>query len=187
MLVADNPSRALAKISEVYDRIGFAAVGRYNEFEGLRRYGIRFADLKGFAYGREDVTGKSLAIEYARWLGTAFSESQKPMEVELLVAEVGDVIAADQLYRITFDGSLTDAVGALALGGSADALNAALDLEWDVAASWQSGLQTAARLLGRTQMVDLEVALLERSTSGRVFRRIAPAEYQDLPLQLSGQ
>ena len=90
LFVAENPSRALHKISEIYDRIGFAAVGKYNEFELLRVAGVRLADLRGYAYDRKDVTGRGLANAYAQTLGSVFTTEQKPYEVEIVVAEVGE-------------------------------------------------------------------------------------------------
>ena len=111
VLIAENPSSTLHKVGEIYDRIGFAAVGRYNEFENLRQAGIRYADTRGFAYDRRDVTGRGLANAYAQTLGTIFSEQLKPFEVEICVAEVGPTPDDDQLYRLTFDGSVVEAGG----------------------------------------------------------------------------
>ena len=109
--VAENPSRALHKISEIYDRIAFAAVGKYNEFENLRQAGVRLADLRGYSYDRRDVSVRGLANAYAQTLGTIFTETAKPYEVEIVVAEVGATPAEDQLYRLTFDGSVADEHG----------------------------------------------------------------------------
>ncbi|MBA2529642.1 MAG: proteasome subunit alpha, partial [Euzebyales bacterium] len=124
LFVTENPSATLHKVSEIYDRVAFAAVGRFNEFEQLRVAGIRLADFKGYQYAREDVTGRSLANAYANALGAAFTEGNKPFEVELLVAEVN----ADhvELYHILYDGSITDEEGFVAIGGSAEALTARL-------------------------------------------------------------
>src|SRR5947208_6207831 len=105
LMVAPNPSSALHKVSEIYDRIAFAAVGRYNEYENLRIAGVRYADLRGYQYGRRDVTARGLANWYAQVLGSIFTEQNKPYEVELVVAEVGETPETDQMYRITFDGS----------------------------------------------------------------------------------
>ena len=91
LFVAPNPSAALHKISEIYDRIAFAAVGRYNEFENLRKAGVRYADMTGYQYDRQDVTARGLANWYAQTLGTIFTESPKPFEVEIVVAEVGEI------------------------------------------------------------------------------------------------
>ena len=120
LFVAPNPSSALHKVSEIYDRIAFAAVGRYNEYENLRVAGVRFADTRGYQYAREDVTARGLANWYAQVLGSIFTESNKPYEVELVVAEVGDTPAGDQMYRITFDGSVADEHGFVAMGGQAE-------------------------------------------------------------------
>ena len=116
LLIGENPSRSLHKISEIYDRIAFAGVGKYNEFENLRVAGVRLADLRGYSYDRRDVTGRSLANAYAQTLGTIFTETQKPYEVEIVVAEVGDSPHEDQLYRLTYDGSVADDVMGM-LGG----------------------------------------------------------------------
>ena len=122
LFVAPNPSRALHKISEIYDRIAFAAVGSYNEYEILRKAGVRYADLTGYQYDRQDVTARGLANWYAQTLGTIFTDSPKPFEVEIVVAEVAEVPAEDQIYRITFDGSVNDEHGFVAMGGQADAI-----------------------------------------------------------------
>src|SRR5947209_5563769 len=126
LLVAPNPSSALHKISEIYDRIGFAAVGRYNEYENLRKAGVTYADITGYQFDRHDVTARGIANWYAQTLGTIFTESPKPFEVEIVVAEVGANPADDQIYRITFDGSVTDEPGFVAFGGQADQVSAAL-------------------------------------------------------------
>jgi proteasome alpha subunit len=120
LLVSPNPSRALHKFSELYDRIAFAAAGRYNEFERLRQAGVRYADLTGYQYDRQDVTARGLANWYAQLLGTIFTESNKPLEVEIVVAEVGESADTDQIYRITFDGTVTDEHHYLVMGGQAD-------------------------------------------------------------------
>src|SRR5580698_9161711 len=123
LFVTENPSSALHKISEIYDRIGFAAVGKYNEFENLRVAGIRLADLRGYSYDRRDVTARALANAYAQTLGSIFTEQQKPYEVEICVAEVGSGPEGDQLYRLTYDGTIVDEPNFLVMGGPADALN----------------------------------------------------------------
>src|SRR5262245_16103430 len=126
LFVAENHSTALHKVSEIYDRIGFAAVGRYNEFENLRTAGIRLADVRGYSYDRRDVNGKWLANAYAQTLGAIFTEQQKPFEVELCVAEVGPDFGSDQLYRITYDGSITDEPRFVVMGGQTDPISAQL-------------------------------------------------------------
>ena len=118
VFVAENPSRALHKVSEIYDRIAFAAVGKYNEFENLRVAGVRLADMRGYSYDRRDVTGRGLANAYAQTLGTIFTETAKPYEVEIVVAEVGDAADEDEMYRLTFDGSVAGSVGGSAAAAS---------------------------------------------------------------------
>src|SRR5689334_6997242 len=147
--VAENPSRALHKVSEIYDRIAFAAVGKYNEFENLRVAGVRIADFRGYAYDRRDVTGRGLANVYAQTLGTIFTETSKPYEVELAVAEVGETPDDDQLYRLTYDGSVADERGYVAMGGQADAITAALQEQYREGLPLRDALQLAVGLLGR--------------------------------------
>src|ERR671937_1235515 len=119
-LIAENPSASLNKISEIYDRIAFAGVGKYSEFENLRKAGIRYADLKGYAYSRQDVTTKSLANAYSETIGTIFTRDPKPLEVEILVVEVGETPAQNEMYRILFDGSISDHHGYVVIGGEDD-------------------------------------------------------------------
>jgi len=180
LFVAENRSRALHKISEIYDRIAFAAVGKYNEFENLRVAGVRLADLRGYSYDRRDVTGRSLANAYAQTLGTIFTETQKPYEVEIVVAEVGESPADDQMYRLTFDGSVGDEHGFVAMGGSAEAITTALQEAWHPAMALDDCVRLATELLGRDgggeprQLTpgQLEVAVLDRSRPRRTFRRL---------------
>ena len=177
-LVAENPSPSLHKIGEIYDKIAFAAVGKYNEFESLRQAGVRYADVRGYSYDREDVTARGLASVYAQSLGAVFTAEQKPFEVELAVAEVGQAQEADHLYRLTFDGSIADEHGFIVMGGQADKVSEA------VAAGWQGELDFAGaiRLALAGLVADketttlpvsaLEVAVLDRgSESGRGTRR----------------
>lgn len=176
LLVAENPSRALHKISEIYDRIGFAAVGKYNEFERLRVAGVRFADLTGFSYDRSDVTSRGLANAYAQTLGSVFTEAPKPYEIELVVAEVGHTADEDQLYRLTFDGSVADERGYVAMGGSAENIAAELKEKWHEGMGLPESLQLArSALSGEREPIepdDLEVAVLERNRERRCFRRL---------------
>lgn len=178
--VAENPSKALHKISELYDRIGFAAVGKYNEFESLRVAGVRLADLRGYSYDRTDVTGRSLANAYAQTLGSIFTETAKPFEVEIIVAEVGADAGQDQLYRLMFDGSVSDERGYVAMGGSAEAVNAALAESWQEGLSLEEAIRIGVaalaahgddtpRALGPD---DLEAAVLDRSRPRRCFLRL---------------
>lgn len=178
--VAENPSRALHKVSEIYDRIGFAAVGKYNEFENLRVAGVRYADLRGYSYDRADVTARGLANAYAQTLGTVFTQAQKPYEVEIVVAEVGRTAAGDQIYRLTYDGSVADEQGYVVIGGTAEAIAAALAQRWRPAMPLAEALRIAVAALGsgpegQTREVEtghLEVAVLDRARPRRTFRRL---------------
>lgn len=186
LFVTENVSTALHKVSEIYDRIGFAAVGRYNEFEILRRSGVRMADLNGFSYDRRDVTGRALANAYAQTLGAIFTDQTKPFEVEICVAEVGAGPADDELYKITYDGTVHDyPSGVLGLGGDAEAIVTNIGADHRVDESLATALHLAVRGLssvggenGASRTVpanQLEVALLDRGRTGRTFRRITGA------------
>jgi proteasome alpha subunit len=182
LFVADNPSATLYKLSEIYDRIAFAAVGKYSEFEQLRVSGIRIADVKGYQYAREDVTGRSLANAYANFLGAAFTEGQKPFEVELLV---GEVTADDvELYHILYDGSITDEHGSVAIGGSADVVNGRLSESYRPDLPLPEALRLAqAALVGDTTEADprhLEVAGLDRTRGRRKFFRLTDSRVSEL-------
>ncbi len=173
-MVADNPSTTLNKVAEIYDRIGFAAVGRYNEFEALRIAGIRHADLRGYAYDRRDVTGRSLAGAYSQQLGGAFAGAEKPFEVELIVAEVGATADRDVLYRISYDGVISEEDDLAVIGGNAEPIAARLRDGFDAAAPLDVVIDRAAAALGAAT---LEVAVLERSTGRRrTFRRLSRGE-----------
>jgi proteasome alpha subunit len=191
LFVAENPSRSLHKISEIYDRIGFAAVGKYNEFENLRVAGVRLADMRGYAYDRRDVTGRSLANAYAQTLGSIFTETTKPYEVELVVAEVGAVADADEIYRLTFDGSVADEHGYVAMGGQSDEIAEALAGSWRPGLTLDEGIRVAVAALGTTASAppgpdQLEVAILERSRPRRTFRRL-PADRLSATLGAGGE
>jgi proteasome alpha subunit len=186
LFVADNPSRALHKISEIYDRIAFAAVGKYNEFENLRQQGVRYADVNGYMYDRRDVTARGLANAYATALGTVFTEMNKPYEVEIVVAEVGTEVASDQIYRLTFDGSVADEQGYVAMGGQVDQVAAALKDRFEEGLPLARALgvgvhaleqQDADRHLAAGQ---LEVAVLDRNRDHRLFRRLPAARIEQL-------
>ncbi len=162
LLVAENPSQALHKISEIYDRIGFAAVGRYNEFENLRIAGVRLADMRGYAYDRRDVTGRGLANAYAQTLGTIFSSGgEKPYEVEIFVAEVGDDAAHDQVYRLTYDGSVADVRGHGVMGGQSEQVDAHLTEHYTPAPE----VQATARRDRRVRAVDLSASVARPTTT----------------------
>jgi len=173
LFVAENPSRSLHKISEIYDRIGFAAVGKYNEFENLRVAGVRLADMRGYAYDRRDVTGRSLANAYAQTLGSIFTEAAKPYEVELVVAEVGHEASDDQIYRLTFDGSVADEHGYLAMGGQAEEITEALGRRWTPGLVLEEAVRSAVAALGAPGPAQLEAAVLERARPRRTFRRLS--------------
>jgi proteasome alpha subunit len=188
----ENPSRALHKVSEIYDRIAFAAVGKYNEFENLRVAGVRYADLRGYSYDRRDVNARGLANAYAQTLGTVFTTESKPLEVEIVVAEVGADVATDQIYRLSYDGSVADERGFVVMGGQADRLRE------EVAGSWVPGmpladvLALAVRVLGTPAdgadeddrrvipAAQLEVAVLDRTRPRRAFRRLSGVVLEDL-------
>ncbi|NYD41864.1 proteasome subunit alpha [Nocardioides panaciterrulae] len=194
LFVSENPSQALHKVSEIYDRIAFAAVGRYNEFENLRIAGVRLADMRGYAYDRRDVTGRGLANAYAQTLGTIFSSGgEKPYEVELFVAEIGDTAAEDQIYRLTYDGQVADEHRYAVMGGQADTVAQYLKEHFTEGASLEEALKVAVSALGHTAgdngkgedrvipTEDLEVAVLDRTRSQpRKFARIRPARLDAL-------
>ena len=146
--VAENPSRALHKVSEIYDRIAFAAVGKYNEFENLRVAGVRYADLRGYSYDRSDVTARGLANAYAQTLGAVFTQESKPYEVEIVVAEVGATPDTDQVYRLTYDGSVADEHGFVAMGGGAEQIETGLKEQWREGLHLSEALGLAVGLLG---------------------------------------
>ena len=198
LFVAPNPSRALHKISEIYDRIAFAAVGRYNEYENLRKAGVTYADVTGYQFDRRDVTARGIANWYAQQLGTIFTESSKPFEVEIIVAEVGENVDADQIYRITFDGSVADEHGFAAIGGQADQVATALKDRYSADMSLTDALSAALTALSapasaagngnsgngteRPEMPagQLEVAVLDRTRTHRTFRRLAGTRLEEL-------
>jgi proteasome alpha subunit len=179
-LVAENPSNTLRKISEIYDRIAFAGVGKYNEFDQLRVAGVRAADLKGYQYSRDDVDARGLANQYAQILGQVFTHEMKPMEVEILVAEVGYGADDYQLFHILYDGTVMDERRFSVLGGDAEAIAGRLDESYgdelslaEAVLAGTAALRGADRELGAD---DLEVAVLARSTGRRCFKRLTDAE-----------
>ena len=190
----ENPSRALHKISEIYDRIAFAAVGKYNEFENLRVAGVRYADLRGYSYDRADVSARGLANAYAQTLGTVFTTESKPLEVELVVAEVGDTPEEDQIYRLSYDGSVADEQGHVTMGGQAEHLSGRLSESWRPGMDLAQVVQLAVDVLGsqpdgehRTLgPAQLEVAVLDRTRPRRAFRRLPGVLLADLMLRGDG-
>jgi len=197
LFASENPSQALHKVSEIYDRIAFAAVGRYNEFENLRIAGVRLADMRGYAYDRSDVTGRGLANAYAQTLGTIFSSGgEKPYEVEIFVAEIGDTAAEDQIYRLTYQGQVTDEHRYAVMGGADEVVAAYLKDHYTENASLSEALHVAVAALGRSPDENagngttadrvipasaLEVAVLDRTRSRpRKFSRLMPARLETL-------
>ena len=185
LFVSENPSQALHKVSEIYDRIAFAAVGRYNEFENLRIAGVRLADMRGYAYDRRDVTGRGLANAYAQTLGTIFSSGgEKPYEVEIFVAEIGDAAADDQLYRLTYDGQVADEHGFAVMGGAADVVAGHLKEHYVAGSSLDDALRVAVAALGHAETEDrvipadaLEVAALDRTRKSVLGCGAAPVRH----------
>ena len=195
LFASENPSQALHKVSEIYDRIAFAAVGRYNEFENLRIAGVRLADMRGYAYDRRDVTGRGLANAYAQTLGTIFSSGgEKPYEVEIFVAETGDTAAEDQIYRLTYQGQVTDEHQYAVMGGADEVVAAYLKEHYVEGSSLDEAVHLAVAALGQgpedgngssggrvIPAADLEVAVLDRTRSQpRKFMRLVPARLEAL-------
>jgi proteasome alpha subunit len=195
LFIAENPSSTLHKVGELYDRIGFAAVGRYSEFESLRVAGVRLADVRGYSYNRRDVTGRVIANAYAQTLGAIFTEQMKPYEVELCVAEVGDRPENDQLYRLTFDGSVVDEPDFVVMGGQADAVTGHLREHFHQGMGLADALEVGVRALsavspatvgsgngGPTRLTaeQLEVAVLDRRRPKRAFRRVVGSALRTL-------
>ncbi len=183
-ICAENPSSTLHKVSEIYDRIGFAGVGKYNEFDQLRIAGIRHADLKGFTYSREDVEARSLANNYAQMLGQTFTHEMKPMEVEILVAEITDTPGEEQLFHILYDGTVMDETDYVVLGGDSEAISERVAATFSQSMSAAAALEVARNALaGNDRTLDdseLEVAMLDRTRGRRTFTRIADGELQNL-------
>jgi proteasome alpha subunit len=189
VFVSENLSQALHKVSEIYDRIAFAAVGRYNEFENLRIAGVRLADMRGYAYDRRDVTGRGLANAYAQTLGTIFSSGgEKPYEVEIFVAEVGDTADDDQIYRLTYDGQVADEHDVAAMGGTTEKATAYLREHFTERASLEDSVRLAVQALAQGEgeareipSSNLEVAVLDRTrTQQRKFKRLTRAHLQEI-------
>jgi len=182
-IIAENPSNTLRKVSEIYDRIAFAGVGRYNEFDQLRVAGVRAADLKGYQFSRDDVDARSLANQYAQILGQVFTHEMKPLEVEILVAEVGFEPAADQLFHVLYDGTVMDERDFSVLGGDAEAITARIRDTYADGFTLAAAIKAAtAALSGERTLVadDLEVALLSRSNGRRCFERLTDPEVATL-------
>jgi proteasome alpha subunit len=188
LFLAENPSATLHKISEIYDRIAFAGVGRYSEFEDLRISGIRLADLRGYSYGREDVTAKTLANAYSQALNTIFTTQMKPYEVEILVGQVGDGSGGNELYHILFDGSVTDEHGFVAMGGRSEDLTTRLSESFKEGLDVEEAVKMATSALASVEEKaieadNLEAAVLDRARDRRKFRRL---EASDIAAALGG-
>lgn len=184
VLCAENPSRNLRKVSEIYDRIAFAGVGRYNEYDQLRIAGIRHADIKGYTYSRDDVDPQALANQYAQMLGQIFTHETKPLEVEILVASIGFDTEGDRMFHIRYDGSVSDEDGFAVLGGQAESIRERLASSYNENLDFASALQASvAALAGDDRTLgaeELEVAVLERAEGGRCFRRLENGEISSL-------
>jgi len=195
LFIAENPSSTLHKVGELYDRIGFAAVGRYSEFESLRVAGVRLADVRGYSYNRRDVTGRVIANAYAQTLGEIFTQQMKPYEVELCVAEVGESTEADQLFRLTFDGSIVDEPDFVVMGGQAEAVTGHLRENFHAGMGLAEALKVGVKALSAVSPVtagggngasaqltaeQLEVAVLDRRRPKRAFRRVVGAALRNL-------
>ena len=183
-LVAENPSNNLRKISEIYDRIAFAGVGRFNEFDTLRVAGVRTADVKGFQYSRDDVDARGLANQYGQILGQIFTHEMKPMEVEILVAEVGTEPSGNRIFHILYDGTVIDEPTFCVLGGDIERINAAMTASYTDGLDLAGALRTAiAALAGPDRQIpssEIEAAVLSRSNGRRCFRRLADDEVESL-------
>ena len=183
LLLAENPSATLHKVSEIYDRIAFGGVGKYPEYENLRILGIRQADLKGYAYSRDDVTARSLANLYSQVLDQVFTQSLKPYEAEILVAGVGDDTDGTEMYHVTFDGVMSDEHGYAAVGGQSDALKTHLAETYQPMPDLTSAVKLGVAALNTVQNLELgapqlEAAVLDRALPRRKFRRLLISELE---------
>lgn len=181
LMLAENASRALNKIGEIYDRMAFAGVGKYNEFEALRVAGIRHADLKGYSYGRSDVSAKSLANAYSQTLASVFTETVKPYEIEILIVEIGDTPEETSLFRVRYDGTLVDEEGFCAIGGQEDELTEHMKGRFESGQDLHSALRFAAESFETVETRQIgpeewEAAVLDRTNGRRTFRRLSKEE-----------
>ncbi|MGC8626604.1 MAG: proteasome subunit alpha [Acidimicrobiales bacterium] len=188
LICSENPSRSLHKVSEIYDRIAFGGVGKYNEFDQLRRAGVQHADVKGYQFSRDDVDARSLANLYAQYMGTVFTHEMKPLEVEILVAEVGARPGEDQMFHILYDGTVVDEDRFTVLGGEADAiagrLSRAFRPEWSLGEALAASIGALGGPERNVSVSELEVAVLDRQNGRRAFRRVLEDELAQL---LAGQ
>ena len=184
LFIAENPSATLHKISEIYDRIAFAGVGKYSEFEDLRIAGIRLADFRGYSYGREDVKARDLANAYSQALSTIFTQQMKPYEVEILVGEVDGEVEGTSIYHVLFDGSVTDEHGFVAIGGHADDLTENLKQRYGEGWDLPTAVKTATEVLGSPESRTIEASQVEAGVLDRTrkprrkFRRLTDQELE---------
>jgi proteasome alpha subunit len=186
ILVAENPSSSLSKISEIYDKIAFAGVGKYGEFDNLRKVGVRYADVKGYSYSRQDVTGKSLANAYSQAIGQIFTQEMKPLEVEILVVEVGDEPSGNEMYHILYDGTISDHSHFVIIGGATEAAMGYLRENYRENMTQAEAVQMCRKALGKTNDEkalnenSLEISVLDRRREGRKYQRIRTEEIRQL-------
>jgi proteasome alpha subunit len=190
LIVAENPSRTLHKISEIYDRVAFAGVGKYNEFDQLRVAGVRHADTKGFTYSREDVDARSLANLYAQYLGQVFTHEMKPLEVEILVAELDPAGENHQLYHIAYDGTVVDETRFTVLGGDADIVSSRVEEALNGPLPLADSIKICVDALAGPERTlspdDLEVAVLAKGRARRTFHRVEGADLADIFAAFAG-
>ena len=176
LLCAENPSNTLRKVGEIYDRIAFVGVGKYSEFDQLRIAGVRHADLKGYSFSRDDVDALWLANQYAQILGQYFTHEMKPLEIEMIVAEIGEESVSDQLFHLLYDGTVMDTRGFVVIGGEADAIRGRMEEEWRQEMALSEAVSASVSALAgpdRTLVPDdLEVAVLSRKNGRRAFGRL---------------
>ena len=176
LLCAENPSNTLRKVGEIYARIAFVGVGKYSEFDQLRIAGVRHADLKGYSFSRDDVDALWLANQYAQILGQYCTHEMKPLEVEMIVAEIGEETASDQLFHLLYDGTVMDTRGFVVIGGEADVIRGRMEEEWSQEMDLSAAVSVSVSALAgpdRTLVPDdLEVAVLSRENGRRAFGRL---------------
>ena len=184
LLCAENPSKTLRKAGEIYDKIGFMGVGKYSEFDQLRIAGIRHADLKGYSFSRDDVDARWLANQYAQILGQYFTHEMKPLEVEMIVAEIGDSVEEDQLFHLLYDGTVMDTSSFVVIGGEADLVRERIELNWKPSLPLEEIIKlTTEALSGPDRNFshdELEIAILSRGNGRRAFNRIEGEELNRL-------
>jgi len=190
LLVAENAT-SLSKVGEIYDRIAYAGVGKFSEFDQLRKVGVRFADTKGYAYSREDVRARSLANAFSQVMGEVFTREIKPLEIEIIVAEVGDDRYDDHkkntIYRVKYDGFISDHPGYCVIGGKVEDVESVLKDDYqdgmpagEAAKLARRALDAGAERSSELDATSLEVCLLDRNRTGRKFCRLSTEEVQGM-------